>query len=87
MARQGSLLDVESPIEGVRFQEEFITRDAELALVERIQSLEPAATCERRMGTPTSSQPFFRFGLAPPPGRCSVSAAAASKSHDGAHTP
>ena len=40
MARQGSLLQSEPVIEGLRFMEEFITADEELGLLERIQSLD-----------------------------------------------
>lgn len=40
MARQGSLLDPGPSIDGLRFQEEFITRDEELTLVDRIRSLD-----------------------------------------------
>ena len=74
MARPGSRVHVGPTNEGLAFQEEFVTRDAELALVECIQSLQVHEMW---------CQPFFRFGLVPLRARCSVSAAAASKSHDG----
>ena len=40
MARQGSLLDSEAPIEGLIFREAFITPDEELTLLDRIRTLE-----------------------------------------------
>ena len=40
MPQQGSLLDSTSSIEGLRFEAEFVTRDEELTLLDRIRSLE-----------------------------------------------
>ena len=40
MARQGSVLDSPSSIEGLRLQEDFVTPEEELILLNRIQSLE-----------------------------------------------
>jgi len=40
MARQPSLLDAETPIEGLIFREAFITPDKELALLNRIRTLD-----------------------------------------------
>ena len=40
MALQGWLLDSETPIEGLIFREQFITRGEELALLDRIRTLE-----------------------------------------------
>jgi len=40
MARQGSLLESAPEIDGLLYKEDFITRDEELALLERIRSLE-----------------------------------------------
>jgi alkylated DNA repair dioxygenase AlkB len=40
MAHQGSLLDSETPIEGLIFREAFITPDEELTLLDRIRALD-----------------------------------------------
>ena len=40
MAHQGSLLDSDTPIEGLIFREAFITPDQELSLLDRIRSLD-----------------------------------------------